>query len=109
MPCACARFLGWAPKPAKRWRSGAYLEFVCRLPCSVPDCNDKNVEAAHFGPRGLGTKVHDSLAVPLCRRHHAESHREGRRWGHYGEVLQWQVQTMVAALASGLDFRRREI
>jgi hypothetical protein len=104
MPCACVRELGWAPKTMKRWRCGAYLKFVRRLPCAVPECRGGPVEAAHFGPRGVGQKVHDSLAIPLCRRHHMESHQAGRTWEHYGEVLGWQAQTMVAALASDLHF-----
>jgi hypothetical protein len=29
-------------------------------------------------PRGLGQKVSDEFAVPLCRAHHRELHRAGR-------------------------------
>jgi len=100
-PCSCVREYGVVPSPLSRWRSKAFLSFVRSLPCSVPECTGGPIEAAHFGPRAAGRKVHDSLAIPLCREHHAESHQCGRQWGYYEQVLQWQVQTLVSALASG--------
>ena len=104
LPCACVREHGWIPKAMKRWRSKAYLKFVRGLPCSVPDCTSGPIEAAHFGPRAASRKVHDSLAIPLCSEHHRDSHQLGRAWVYYEDVLRWQVQTMVAALATGRQF-----
>ena len=103
MPCACMRYLGWTPKAAKRWRSKAYLKFVRHLPCSVPGCKNIDIEAAHFGPKGIGTKVHDCLAIPLCKHHHRESHDYSREWEHYEDVMGWQIQTMTAAFIVGIE------
>jgi hypothetical protein len=104
MPCVCAREYGWQPKPRKAWRSREYLAFLHRLPCCVPECKGGPIEAAHFGGRGVGTKAHDFLAIPLCGEHHRDSHQCGRAWPYYDTVEHWQVQTMGAALASGLRF-----
>jgi hypothetical protein len=43
------------------------------------DCEGK-IEAAHVdyaGDKGMGTKVSDRFAVPLCAFHHAWQHRQG--------------------------------
>ncbi len=43
---------------------------------------DGGIEAAHVdyaGGKGLGTKVADCHALPMCRKHHAEQHRIGWR------------------------------
>ena len=103
-PCACMREFGFVPAPAKRWRSRHYLAFVRSLPCSVPECTGGPIEAAHFGPRAAGRKVHDGLAIPLCREHHAQSHGAGRAWEYYELVLRWQVQTLLAAMMTGRSF-----
>lgn len=102
MPCACVRELGFNPKARQRWRSKEFLKFVRGLPCSVPHCTRHNIEAAHFGPRGLGTKVHDCLAIPLCQEHHRDAHQSGRGWVYYESVMLWQNQTMAAALLAGV-------
>lgn len=101
--CAVARGHSLA-KQVPRWRSVKYLRFVKSLPCAVPGCRHGGsyVEAAHFGPRAASRKVHDFLAVPLCRPHHAESHQEGRAWAHYDEVTAYQLRTVAAAIASGV-------
>lgn len=97
LPCRCVREMGMNPKPMERWRSESYLKFVRGLPCSVPDCQQASrVEAAHFGPRAAGRKVHDCLAIPLCQDHHRDSHQKGRAWEYYDEVMGWQIQTMLS-------------
>lgn len=97
--CACSRGGGQRlAKPIKRWRSKRFLSFVRSLPCSVAGCTARDVEAAHFGPRAAGTKVHDFLAVPLCSRHHRESHDTGKAWAHRDLVRTWQLRTIAAAL-----------
>lgn len=100
MPCSCVREYGWSPKPMERWRNVKYLAFVRCLPCSVPECTGGPIEAAHFGPRGLGRKVHDCLAIPLCREHHRDAHKKGRAWEYYDDVEHWQVKTMTAAMVN---------
>ena len=101
-PCRCERDLGMLPKSRSRWRSKQYLKFIRGLPCSVPTCMSRDIEAAHFGPRAAGRKVHDCLAIPLCSEHHRDSHREGRAWVYYDQVSRWQLQTIVAAVVGGV-------
>lgn len=50
--------------------------------CKLERCEGR-MEAAHVdyaGDKGMGTKVSDRYAVPLCTRHHALQHRNGWRW-----------------------------
>lgn len=101
MPCICERQHGYIPKALPRWRSKRFLAFVRSMPCSVPHCRETAVEAAHFGRRAVGRKVHDCLAIPLCTYHHRQSHLEGHSWEHDEDVLGWQVQTMAAAIMTG--------
>ena len=43
----------------------AYKRFIRRLPCAV--CSrTRRIEAAHFGPHGLGQKSDDRQCLPLC-------------------------------------------
>lgn len=102
--CHCVVSRGRAlAKVAPRWKSRHYLKFVRGLPCSVEDCAiGAHVEAAHFGPRAAGRKVHDFMAVPLCSVHHGQAHQEGRAWEHYQSVNLWQLRTIAAAIVSGV-------
>lgn len=101
--CACTRGGGQRlAKSIKRWRSKRFLAFVRSLPCSVAGCTARDVEAAHFGPRATGTKVHDFLAVPLCSAHHRDHHAHGQAWEHYDDVRTWQLRTIAAALFAGV-------
>ena len=60
-------------KPIK---STVYLKFIRLLPCCA--CGGtRSIEAAHVGPRGLGQKVDDKHALPLCRWCHKELHEVG--------------------------------
>lgn len=97
-PCSCEREYGYIVKSKKRWRNKDYLRFVRSLPCSVPGCLNRNVEAAHFGKRAVGEKVHDCLAIPLCHEHHMESHASGALWEWDEFVVEWQLKTMTSAL-----------
>jgi hypothetical protein len=75
-----------------RIKDDAHLKFIRQLPCLV--CrNNIQTEAAHvsypeprFGKRsrGLGEKVDDAWAVPLCNQHHVGQHDFGdeKRWWH---------------------------
>lgn len=59
-------------KARKRQRNFPYMRWIKTLPCAV--CGRMGSEAAHTGPRGLGTKSPDESGIPLC----AEHHRTGR-------------------------------
>lgn len=57
------------PKPEPPEECLAWLAFIRRQPC----CNcgaTQNIEAHHEGKKGVGQKVRDTLAVPLCRTCH---------------------------------------
>jgi hypothetical protein len=70
-------------------KSPLYLAFIRAQPCCV--CASLLLsrqwlptEAAHIGPRGLSTKVPDRQAIPLCKRHHEESHKGPKKfWMSY--------------------------
>lgn len=53
---------------SKPVRDREYLKFVRGLPCLVC-CSVRRIEAAHFGPHGLGQKASDLSAIPLCQLH----------------------------------------
>jgi len=61
-------------------RSPEHLQWLRGRPCTVgrrEGCGGK-IEAAHVdhaGGKGVGIKVADWKAVPLCADHHAELHR----------------------------------
>jgi ERF superfamily len=60
----------------KRLRDKAHLKFVASQACLV--CGRQPSDAHHLRsaqPRALGRKVSDEFAVPLCRTHHREVHR----------------------------------
>lgn len=55
--------------PQKTERNEEYLKFIRKLPCCA--CGkSRGVEAAHFGPRGLGTRASDKNALPVCYKCH---------------------------------------
>lgn len=56
-------------RPSKPTRDREYRKFIRSLPCLVC-CSIRRVEAAHFGPHGLGQKASDLTAIPLCKLHH---------------------------------------
>jgi ERF superfamily len=69
----------------RRLRDKAHLRFVTKQPCVV--CGRQPSDAHHLRfaqPRGIGLKVSDEFAVPLCRTHHREVHRSSQ------EVAWWQ-------------------
>ncbi len=73
-----------APRP--EWKMApAYLEWLRKRPCYLDGrgCGWGDpprrapVEAAHVdcaGGKGMGTRVADAYAIPLCQRHHDEQH-----------------------------------
>jgi len=66
----------------RRYRDRAHLKFVASQPCLR--CERQPAEPHHLRfvqPRALGRKVSDEYAVPLCRTHHREVHRQGDEAG----------------------------
>ena len=60
-----------------RWESAKYLKWVKTQPCTC--CGNPSDDAHHligWGQGGIGTKAHDILTLPLCRKHHDELHRD---------------------------------
>ena len=57
-------------------RDRHYLQFIRRFPC-VGCRTNRQREAMHTGPRGLGQKASDEDALPGCRKCHRELHAIG--------------------------------
>ena len=63
----------------KRLRDKQHLRFVAKQPCLVCGREPSDPHHLRFAQsRGLGLKVSDEFAVPLCRAHHRELHRAGK-------------------------------
>jgi hypothetical protein len=90
-----------APKRSNRWRSPAHLNFVRGHECSMKDCLDRPIEAAHvrFGSgAGMGQKPDDWRAVSLCKLHHAWQHRIGEPlfWDGYEKETGESVDDLIS-------------
>ena len=88
-------------KPVRE-RDRDHLRFVATQPCLV--CGRTPSDAHHLKfaePPGIGRKVSDRFAVPICRLHHRELHRRGneRAW--------WQSQD-IDPLVIAADLWRRK-
>jgi hypothetical protein len=81
-------------------RDPHWLRFIRSLPCSVPGCRLRNVEAAHTGIRGIGQRATDYNAIPLCKPHHwlwsTSYHALGRR--KFEQVHQISIRTILERL-----------
>lgn len=72
-----------SPRPASK-SCPQFLQWLRGRECFVADkgaCEGK-IEAAHVdhaGGKGIGTKVADRHAIPLCSAHHREQHTKGWR------------------------------
>lgn len=73
-----------APRPAEKSAPG-FLQWLRGRECLAHDagpevwCEGK-IEAAHVdyaGDKGMGTKVSDRFAIPLCSKHHRIQHEMG--------------------------------
>lgn len=71
-----------------RIENAQHLKFIRSLPCLVPGCSRRDVEAAHirmaspaYGKRhtGLAEKPADHWVLPLCLGHHAMQHKVGEQ------------------------------
>lgn len=76
-----------APRPAEK-NCSQFLQWLRGRPCflaghALGACEGR-IEAAHVdhaGGKGMGTKVADKHAIPLCSTHHREQHSKG--WGTF--------------------------
>jgi hypothetical protein len=87
-----------------RWESPAYLKWVKAQPCQC--CGMPADDAHHltgYGQGGTGTKAHDSLTIPLCRRHHDELHRDLRTFeNNHGSQPEMIINLLDRAFALGV-------
>lgn len=94
-----------AQKPV---RDPQYLKFLRLLPC-VCCTKTRNVEAAHFGARGMSQKASDLDALPLCRWCHQTGpqsyHTLGAR--RFVEVQKLNVELHQAQCREGYQRIRR--
>lgn len=111
------------PRPRKRpvdmgrdtrERDPEHLALVRMLPCLVPRCGATRCEAAHVrmpsaahGKRatGMQERPSDRWALPLCRGHHVEQHREGELTFYYRLNVS-PVQLCVELYAASPDLDR---
>jgi hypothetical protein len=66
--------------PGKPVRDEGYKRFIRKLPCIVCGRNWR-IEAAHFGPHGIGQKSSDLQTLPLCYQCHQTGTRSYHRLG----------------------------
>ncbi|MGR5890692.1 DUF968 domain-containing protein [Raoultella planticola] len=60
-----------------RWVSPRFIGWVKTQPCMC--CGQPADDAHHligWGQGGVGTKAHDILTIPLCRKHHRQLHHD---------------------------------
>lgn len=87
---------------APRHRCPAHLGWVKTLPCAVPGCRNRDIDAHHLtiapdNPKARGLKAGDQWVVALCRFHHRQLHDRG------GERLWWRsIGIDAIALAAQL-------
>lgn len=70
-----------------------YLAFLRRQPCHIGPACQGSSDPCHIrmgkpseAPTGMGRKPDDRRAVPMCRAHHDEQHRNERAfWARRGE------------------------
>ena len=76
-----------------------YKKWVATMVCCV--CGRQwNIEAAHTGARGLGTKASDLDTIPLCRRHHTTGPKSYHVLGRvrFEKVHSLTIRTIIASL-----------
>jgi hypothetical protein len=70
-----------APRPAQKSAPG-FLQWLRGRVCLFHYCHDceGKIEASHIdfaGDKGMGTKVSDRYAIPMCAHHHRQQHAMG--------------------------------
>lgn len=88
-------------KPDPRWRSRSYLSWVKSLPCVL--CGAPSDDAHHIkgvgNLSGAGLTSPDWAAMPACREHHDEIHRDPGLWVYQWE---WVARTLGRAIEEGV-------
>src|SRR5688572_27437641 len=87
-----------APRPAEKSARG-FLQWLRGRECACAShCCEGGIEAAHVdhgGDKGMGTKVSDRFAMPLCSWHHRTQHYFG--WASFERRYQIDALTLAAA------------
>ena len=89
-------------------RDPQFLRFIRKLPCIV--CwSSRYIEAAHFGPRGLGQKADDRRSLPLCTKHHRTGSDSYHRLGpvKFAQRHDLDVNTLISLLNTFFDEKLR--
>ncbi len=77
----------------------AFLAWLRLRPCAIEGCTGHGkIEAAHVdyaGGKGVGTKVADRHAIPLCAAHHRDQHRIG--WAAFEGLYRINALSMADA------------
>lgn len=61
--------------------SQKHRRFIRMHACSVPGCESRDIEAAHYrtaANSGMQIKPSDEFCLALCKAHHAEQHQHGQ-------------------------------
>lgn len=80
----------------------SFLQWIRGRPCIFADqggCEGK-IEAAHLdfaGGKGVGTKVADRYAVPMCAGHHRLQHNKG--WNTFMRLMRVGANDLLVAAA----------
>lgn len=87
-----------APRPAEKAALG-FLQWLRGRDCFLSESGEceGGMEAAHVdhaGGKGMGTKVADRHAIPLCSRHHREQHNMG--WAWFQEMFVFDAVNVAA-------------
>jgi hypothetical protein len=95
-----------APRPAEKSAPG-FLQWLRGRECLVgnADCRGKS-QAAHVdyaGDKGIGTKVSDRFAVPMCAHHHGMQHNMG--WPRFET---WFFRSLKSLGGEGYALRAAE-
>lgn len=94
-------------------RHPPHTKWVRSHACSVPGCEERQIEAAHFdGPipnedrGGRGVRDHDKWTFPLCKWvHHAEYHRIG--WARFDAKYKLSTKAIAEECARRSHHKHR--
>jgi len=92
-------------RPEKPVLDVKYRSFVRSLPCTVPGCRGRYVEAAHTGPRGLGQKSSDRSCIPLCVKHHRDDNHSLHKLGPVQFEAHHRLSISVTVEALNIFYR----
>nr|WP_067285763.1 DUF968 domain-containing protein [Marinobacterium profundum] len=90
----------------KAYRSTAYIKHLKAMRCIC--CNGSGGDPHHviglpWGLSGMGMTAPDSFAMPMCRGHHSEVHRDVDMQQQQPEWLLWTLQMTIPQFAGELQ------